>query len=1230
MDVMNSSTSNNAGNNKCAIIRECDGGKSQSIIDGTDIVQKDKRVINEAIDVNNIPSVVQRALGMQNIKYHQVEGSSSSSDGVICGLEGFSLPRYLSLRSGQHVDDAVRQNKATSLPEALMKAQEEALHHRRCHDRKQTSCGGRSGKNASRPRKRKRKSHHRCQELSFCNSESKTGTIPNNTSDAVVDGSKGVPDKNQDIDGCNTQHHGKRRNRKRRKRSPGNNVDTANAETLSNNSSSSSSSGDWIHYQMMARIIIAPYTSSLITTMNRCKQVEKQQKLRTQSMLANNEDHNIIATPAALQIAAPARSPSIALKPSLSSTRNIYQKSSTISNPQIHNNFLILSSPQESLETIVDGAVCTLVRRTHRFRCQSSPTLMNKRRNGQGGSTSSGNKGGKQTMIYRRRPRRKESNQQKMRASEIVLKSNRESFAAAATATPLPSIKRNASLSVNNNWLLEQNLLSTGYALGYGDTLTTSSSRTNNNNSHKHKKLHHNNQVLRGCPNMAPGIHCIHPNTLTSYARSSALMRFLHSVIGDDALREILVNAVVLVPAISTESPKAVSLFDRGNYFQLCGPPINMLAKKFDGMSNALAAMNTHELKRRKRKRDVMEDDESSAMGCTTGGLKSNSSTANKSTAEDNSSVRNATEAKERWDPNKIIPRGSLFYCDFYNKHVGLSPRHLLNQREEGSSEGSQIKVSTNSNVNVKLLNDMVQIWPRSRNLSKERSGNGVIGNCNKRRGRWRRLRERGVAMCKEMRRRHRQCDYARLLEHHCPLAIKETNGPSYVGFKEMDTKAALCHHVTLHTSAENVGSFLEAVLRSAFPTSFWGSIHNFCQVVQTVKVFTKLGRTEQIPEKALVDGIRVLDMTWLLPHHRVPAQHRRQSAKFSRSDHESATTLLRNAMRWLYCKFIIPLLRSTFYITETEFTGSRVLYYRRPIWIRIKYLSMKLLLKNQYRELSAAKAQKILSLHNVGCPPAPLRLLPKKTGIRAIAMLSKSCAMEDIVGSDSSSKKEEIKPNGTAALCMKPESNSAPPNKILQSTFHALKYEHEKKPSLFGAGVLGLTEAFPSFCLFAEALKQNQSNLRSSPASTGSGSDDSQNSLYFASVDIKHCYDTINQKRLFKLMRSVIEEDVYLTKNNFILHSKDNSSSLRCRWKKSTFSPDQFSRFLANSNAFAEKYFHSILVDGIHCSMEKKETITGLLRDHIFGQVVVANGNYGPRYLLQKDGIPQVRVVFR
>ena len=777
---------------------------------------------------------------------------------------------------------------------------------------------------------------------------------------------------------------------------------------------------------------------------------------------------------------------------------------------------------------------------------------------------------------------------------------------------------------MNNHWLLEENLLSTGYSLGSGDT-TFAANRNDGSNiiaqptTNQQQQQHHHHH-LRGCPNMAPGIHCIHPNPLSSYGRSSTLMKFLHGVIGDDALREILVNCIVLIPTVSKDlsssitsssssttttsssssSSSSSASFHRGNYFQLCGPPMTMLAKKFDGISNTSLTAATshhtiHESRHRKRKRSDVES--TRELDCVANYSVPIAATNDRVGSSNEN--ENAVGMEERWDPNKPIPRGNLFYCDFYSKHIGLSPRHLLNQHEEGSKCHA-------TSVDVRLLNAMTQLWP-----VRKSTGNKVIvvdGSSNKRRCRWRRLRKRGIDMCTEMRRRHQQCNYSRLLEHYCPLPAIDAPAET-----DPDGKALLSRHATLHhTPVVNVVSFLKAVLRCAFPSSFWGSRHNFHQVVRTIRVFSNLGRTEQLPEKAIVDGIRVLDMKWLLPDDvRKLDQPSRRHPKLSLSTHKSATGLVRNVMRWLYCQFVIPLLRSTFYITETEFTGSRVLYYRKPVWTRIKSLSMKILLKQQYREMSAVKVQKLLSNHNVGCPPAPLRILPKATGIRAIAMLSKSSAIDSNPNNISGARNFRSRGHGPA------------PNKILQSTFHALQYEYEKRPSLFGAGVLGLTEVFPSFCSFVEALKQRELGLKS----TAKGG---RTPLYFASADIKHCYDTINQKRLYELMRSVVDEDVYLTKNNFILHCNNKNRSLCCRWKKRTFSPDQLTRFHhATSNDSIGNYFNSIFVEGVHCSIEKRERISGLLRDHIFGQVLVANGNHGQRYLLQHSGIPQVCIAW-
>ncbi len=975
-----------------------------------------------------IPNVVQQALGTGNI----AQFSADDDNGTIYGLEGFLLPQYLSLRY----------KLQSCLEEGLRLAQEEEW-----RDRSRQNVIVATRKPNKSKKKRKRKS---------------TANTPNNNE---------------------TVSSEPKRKRRRKKRRNG----TKESEELDDKSSNEIvDSHEMNHYRMIARIIVAPYTSSLISIMNRCR--ESATKLNdwepSTGATSSGIDSDSTTTTSDKEIT------------------NVYKK--RVGAKSTQNSSLV--PPQESLECIVDGVICALVRRTHKFRSvPASQKTVGK-------------------VKHRRRKRK-----------SIICTQQQQ--------CPRPveaSVQRSKKDTNANNWLLERNLLSAGYVLGNSDTLTSSPKKKLNAQEHTH------NQFLRGCPNMAPGIHCLQPNTLATYARSSELMQFLHSVIGDEALREILMNAVILIPAVSADissDENSTVCFDRCNYFQLCGPPLNTLAKRFEQMTKKISSMQQKELKLqgRKRKRDET--------------MTSSNSEAEQKKHYDGKRLHST---QSQWDANKAIPRSNLFYCDFYTKHVGLSPQHLLNQKGDEDT------------INFQLLNSMVHIWPKhSQNLSEKK----VAVHSNKRRKRWRRLRESGMAMCKEMRKRNANCDFSRLLEYHCPLP-RESNS--------LDSKSALSHLVTLHTPVESVAAFIQALLRRAFPSSFWGSKRNFDQVVKTMTVYLNLRRAEAFPEKAVVSGIRVLDMKWL--------HSQQSSAKLTRTDHECATVLVRNTMRWLYCHFINPVLRSTFYITETEFSGTRVVYYRRPVWMRIRNFSLDMLLaKEQYREMSSAKAHRLLSCHNIGCPPAPLRILPKKTGIRAIAMLSKTCEI------DNGANKRSV---------------LSPPNKVMQSTFHALRYEHEKKPTLFGAGVLGLTEVFPSFCSFVGALKQLQSRSGSSQE------------LFFTSADIKHCYDTINQKRLFKLMRSMVEEEMYLTKDKFVLCSKGDNSAMRCMWKKKTCPPEQFS--CSSPSKVTGQYSHAIFVDGVYCSMETNKTINGLLRDHIFGQVVVANGNFGPRYFHQKNGIPQ------
>jgi hypothetical protein len=68
---------------------------------------------------------------------------------------------------------------------------------------------------------------------------------------------------------------------------------------------------------------------------------------------------------------------------------------------------------------------------------------------------------------------------------------------------------------------------------------------------------------------------------------------------------------------------------------------------------------------------------------------------------------------------------------------------------------------------------------------------------------------------------------------------------------------------------------------------------------------------------------------------------------------------------------------------------------------------------------------------------------------------------------------------------------------------------------------------------------------------------------------------------------------------------------SLRCQRRRNTCPSAQFVQLPTTGN-FAEPLF----VDAVHYSLEKKETIVNLLRDHIFDYVIVANGSHGQRNL--------------
>ena len=82
----------------------------------------------------DIPSIIQRALGMQNLQHPSIANNNINinHDDVICGLEGYLLPRYLSLRTGNNNHHCYNDSDDNCVPNMLVRAQSEEIQSRKC------------------------------------------------------------------------------------------------------------------------------------------------------------------------------------------------------------------------------------------------------------------------------------------------------------------------------------------------------------------------------------------------------------------------------------------------------------------------------------------------------------------------------------------------------------------------------------------------------------------------------------------------------------------------------------------------------------------------------------------------------------------------------------------------------------------------------------------------------------------------------------------------------------------------------------------------------------------------------------------------------------------------------------------------------------------------------------------------------------------------------------------
>ena len=662
-----------------------------------------------------------------------------------------------------------------------------------------------------------------------------------------------------------------------------------------------------------------------------------------------------------------------------------------------------------------------------------------------------------------------------------------------------------------------------------------------------------------------------------------------------------------------------------------------------------------------------------------------------------------------KYGPDGQLPRWRLFYSSMYQKHVGFPSSHWisappppsLNTHAQMSTTPMSTTPMSTTQVSTCTQKSLTQTTSTTHSLTEEvleddggdfmslffghRVGSilgnssaggsagtskigetgpstaGILDLCEelnldckgsknldckgskkrKKRKKQNELRARLGQIVVQLRRNNKKLDYHRLLNKHCPLP------------GDLLTTTDLKVAVKWYSQLKSVNDWVREVFSSLLPLELFGSERNKVKIIDNLIVFCNKRRMESMSVSDVMTDIHVNDVLWLLPDNKpqsLPA-----------SSHIARTKMVQKLVYLFFASIAIPLLRCTFYVTETEFQRGAIFFYRKPCWSKVRDLAMVGFgndagntskkeesgegesvggldgegsedtvfemgesssvppqpppppppIKGQYRLVS--KEEILERVQSQKCGASQLRLLPKNSGIRGIATLSKRRKIDPPKKSENNcnnSSNNNSNGNDRTALST---------NAILRPAYDVLKYEYSRNTKLFGAGVNDFEEVFAKFAKFKHELRRNETKSKSLPK------------LYFATADIKHCYDKINQEYLFELIKEkVLNEDTYFTQKYSVLHPYRSRNKIQGKNTALMSCQADWQDFLEKATKdHANNYNNAVIVDKVYLPARRKDEIVELLREHIFSHFVVASSGRGrDSYLLQNEGIAQGSVL--
>ncbi|SPO21381.1 uncharacterized protein UTRI_00858 [Ustilago trichophora] len=446
---------------------------------------------------------------------------------------------------------------------------------------------------------------------------------------------------------------------------------------------------------------------------------------------------------------------------------------------------------------------------------------------------------------------------------------------------------------------------------------------------------------------------------------------------------------------------------------------------------------------------------------------------------------------------------------------------------------------------------------------------------------------------------------------------------------------------------------FITMAIKFLLPRDVFGSLHNQKMVLNTIGDFVRLRRYESFNLHQIAQSFRFTDVDWALPQRAISRKRR-----LTRLEAEDRKKLVLELLYWLFDGLVIPLLRTTFYITETAAYRNKVLYFRQDDWHVLSRPVLGQLKESIFEPLTRAEALSIMSSRKLGY--SHVRLLPKETGVRPIVNLRRRSTKQvhmDQQASQSDANRTKSKTRANLASAKQKKESlilGQSINYILQSVFHILTYEKSRMLTGMNAGggddrdsdasisggdvnqgilsssVFGPNEIYTQLKMFKQRLLQDQTRPGGS----------ARKKLYFIKVDVRCAFDSIDQGKLLEIIEKILCKSREQETEGYRIHrfakvmpsahheakpsasiaSVPHGNATKREFVRLARPDSEHIDFFDLASSLAVALHDVVFVDSVSYRYESTSLVLKLLRQHITENLI----KIGKEFYRQRVGIPQ------